>query len=775
MFFEDIPDCVGISYDSDTVASVRKHLDSCDHVADDSRVIKKVAVDCLNLFVRCNWICTNCQDHHYQEKLLDLLENHFSNPIAYLSPHERHIPGCIILKHLHLLCFAVSCLPLFNLSDITDCLWSVRVLMVKQYILFESDSSIHQDVAKRVGIIDNLIDSISDKNVQIRLCLDLCALYQWYREVQTSGKYLDKALKLCDLNIDLEGQLGKRTKFQQMSKCLLKLKISRKNNENNSSVNDDSGPESEKKSHLPTNVSLSDDTLLNQIKYDRDDDQNIVLSDLEQAIMCSLVSQMMISGSSDDELNREQIFYYLEFIINHAKIWSIAYKSLYLRCRQELDSSRRIERCWMQLEELIHEVINSQGKNCGHRGKFFYVLNMDPLWKLEKTLADVLYATGCTKTALEVYQKLNLWEQVVSCFLRLDRRDKAEALVRDQLKEGETPYLLCLLGDITGEIQHYHKALEISDNRSARAFKSLGDSHFNRKEYAECIGYYQRSLEINSMQSSCWSRLAFASLDTENYELAAKAYRRTVQFDDDNFEAWNNLSKAYIKMGDKRRAYKTLNEALKCNYDEWKIWENFLLVSLDLGEFSSVINAWHRLIDIKGKHIDDEVLEILVDSTISLGKDGSETQIHHERLLKELLKLLGRIGATSPGSGRFWLSYANLLNSENEKRLDNLDRILNHLIKSYQSFSRRPNWEKNSKAIAETMQNCLKVSEMLLSLHHEFSNKVSDSLYSFELWLKSVISTVNKNRERWENDNGDVATLLQELNNVLEKLSQITD
>ena len=75
------------------------------------------------------------------------------------------------------------------------------------------------------------------------------------------------------------------------------------------------------------------------------------------------------------------------------------------------------------------------------------------------------------------------------------------------------------------------------------------------------------------------------------------------------------------------RAFNAFQEALKSSYDNWKIWENYLLVgyfavrqsvfvlhmtvqvSLDIGELEEVIRAYHRLLDIKSKHLDTEVRE----------------------------------------------------------------------------------------------------------------------------------------------------------------------
>lgn len=191
----------------------------------------------------------------------------------------------------------------------------------------------------------------------------------------------------------------------------------------------------------------------------------------------------------------------------------------------------------------------------------------------------------------------------------IQRKDKAEEMLREELKKEETPYLLCLLGEINNDIESLLKAWELSEFKYFKAQKLLGNYYFSRKEYMKCSEHYKKALELNSMQVDAWSRLGFAAMMIDDYELCASCYRRVVQFDS-SFEAWNNLSKAYIKLGQKQRAWYTLQEALKCNFDEWRIWENYIAVCIDIGAFSDVIQCWHRLIDLKGKYDDDQILGI---------------------------------------------------------------------------------------------------------------------------------------------------------------------
>ena len=115
--------------------------------------------------------------------------------------------------------------------------------------------------------------------------------------------------------------------------------------------------------------------------------------------------------------------------------------------------------------------------------------------------------------------------QVIACYTLLQLRHKAAEIIQSRLAERETPRLWCLLGDANDDLQCYHKALELSQDRSARALRSIGFHYYSRKEYTTCISWFERSLERSSMQPITLLRVSYAAMELEDWERAARAYR----------------------------------------------------------------------------------------------------------------------------------------------------------------------------------------------------------------------------------------------------------
>lgn len=358
----------------------------------------------------------------------------------------------------------------------------------------------------------------------------------------------------------------------------------------------------------------------------------------------------------------------------------------------------------------------------------------------------------------------------------MDRKDKAESIIRSKLESNpDSPYLWCLLGDATDDLSCYEKSWTLSNGKYYKAKRAIGNYYFKRKNYVSCIDPYQDSLKLNSLQIDTWNRLAFAALSVEDYNLSVRSYRRFVEFEPDIFEAWNNMSKAYIKLGEKMIAFNTLQEAIKCNYDEWRLWDNYMIVGLDVGAFEEVIRSYHRLIDIKRIHEDDQVISCITDAVLHDVKDMNGNGA--SRLAPKLVKLLARISSTSYSSVTLFTClyrlYENDLESESGKvSSEKMEKMIECIKKANRACVKNPEWNKTPegcKVVIGEAKQTLQLVKRLIDRNQEAKKIIN----TFKLSYLSIIKATELSLLKWDADKEEVKqveTLRQELELDLNQL-----
>ncbi|GKF58741.1 tetratricopeptide repeat protein 27, partial [Tanacetum coccineum] len=196
---------------------------------------------------------------------------------------------------------------------------------------------------------------------------------------------------------------------------------------------------------------------------------------------------------------------------------------------------------------------------------------------LRKEYADLLISCRLVWEAVKIYEDLELWDNVIFCYCLLDKKAAAVELINTRLLEKPNdPRLWCSLGDVTNQDSCYEKALQVSENKSVRAKRSL----------------------------------ARTALKTRDLEKAVDAFTRAVQLDPDNGEAWNNIACLHMTKKRHKQALIAFKEVLKFKRDSWQMWENYGQVAVDSGNFSLALEATQKVLSLsKNKRIDVKLLE----------------------------------------------------------------------------------------------------------------------------------------------------------------------
>ena len=136
------------------------------------------------------------------------------------------------------------------------------------------------------------------------------------------------------------------------------------------------------------------------------------------------------------------------------------------RIRWESTCNRTKQRALLMMENLIEDM-GKEFPVASQRTKLVFGVHMPSLPAVSKE-----------------YGKLELWDNLIYCYQLSGKLADAVSLINTWLSvTPNDPRLCCLLGDGTNNDDHYRKALEASNNKSARALRSLSRSAYNRNDF----------------------------------------------------------------------------------------------------------------------------------------------------------------------------------------------------------------------------------------------------------------------------------------------------
>lgn len=560
-----------------------------------------IGVTCLHAFIQMNWTGPDLDITPAEVLGSDLSEEDLNAKalaeLAYGGEPAYHLAKFATFLRLAQILFAVP----YRLC-LSAPWWILRSSIIHQHILDEP-----------VPLPPSIISSLeplfqtfaTEGDLAGRLALEQGLLQHHFGHNKAAADLFVRAARHTGLEYELTGALGKRTKFQQTELSqLVVLAESRPRTDDSSeqlsetteeALHDNGRSPSRQptddlraRNFLPETLALNDDTLLEHTEFTSssagtrngtrlahlDPSSQPPLHPLDQCILLSLCLNVQNTSPSHG-LTNEQMSPYVARVISHPLNWSVHTMALLLRSRLESTRTRTVERSTLQLQALVDQMPTADS-SLSERLLYFHTIPLPSRWEMEKELALRFLSLGVVKSAMEIFERLEMWEQVVKCWQSMERADKGITIVRDLLggrkAEADTVIsrgkssttqrrnaldmareakLWCLLGDLEPDnaLAHYTRAWEISKETSGRAMRSLGGYHFAHEDYVKAIACLQKAVAINPLLERTWFILGCSCVREERWEEAREAFSRCVAIDDEDGESWNNLASVYLRMG----------------------------------------------------------------------------------------------------------------------------------------------------------------------------------------------------------------------------------
>lgn len=613
------------------------------------------------------------------------------------------------------------------LKNISVARWAkLRAQFMHQRLLSEPSSTLQTIIYQDLDILEDDIEKSAmklDDEARAEFMLERSTIHLHHGLDKLAREDIQKASEDRRFQYSLTGLLGKRTKWQQKDTSQLVVLAKSADSQSRDGANGEKGkapvPEEAGK---PENLDLNDDTLLESISFtqrpndgtdsksaetllpelaDLDPANQPQLQPLDSSILLSLASSIKNTAPENGLTREETLPYATRVLDGGSSNWQVYTQALLVRSRIEGYRSRTVERGLLQLQALVDQVIadttsqetaatngggetavptflpkaeGSENAPVTERLRYIFQLASPTRWELEAELASRWVSLGGLRSALGIYERLEMWAEAALCWAATEREDKAKAMVRRQLYhatdggprtseddadedekwEGpvrdppplDAPRLYCILGDLDQSVEMWEKAWAVSGQRYARAQRSIGRYYLAANDYVKAALGYSKSLNVNKLNVQSWFALGCTLLELEQYERAVEAFTRCVQLDESDAEAWSNLAAALLrtdpetqtvveeskpKLDDEEEApqdapvdtktaiqnkkldaLSALKRAAALKHDSYRIWDNVLTVATSLvpPDYATMLSAQNRIIKLRANTDGEKCIDV---------------------------------------------------------------------------------------------------------------------------------------------------------------------
>lgn len=547
--------------------------------------------------------------------------------------------------------------------------------------------------------------------------------------------FFSKAIDVSDLNIEITGSEGRRTKYQKraVAQYLVRAKPKAEIKDN------DDIREASKQSINKQEIKFNEDAvLLDKVKFVADDDNiHHNLSILQLTLLLALCLDVKNENPMDG-LTGEQMGAFLERVLQQHDDWMVYATGLLERAWLESERNHTKERAILQLQALVDQHSNrltltqstfkaavEDSAPPQERLRHIHYIVYPPRWVALRDLAERYARLGIVTSAAEIFEEIEMWDEVVECYRRAGKENMAEKVVRRRLQERETPRMWAALGDITNDPSCYEKALLISNGKYSDAHVALGKYHQDKDELKEAAKHFKKAVEIKPLSPYVWFRLGTLSMMLQDWQTALQSFTEVVQQEPEESDAWANVAAVHMHNKNPGEAYPALNESLKLNRKNWRVWVSKLYTCMDLKKYDEAIQACNVLLDFKSKNnsadsvpdLEEKLVRALVGASLhnhksALEKNDVASIESAERTLNRLRDLLLRMQSIMKET---WLY--ELCSVFNES-VGNPESAIENLMKEYRSLQSYKGWEIDNKML----DRACRVLNQVANIHVAASN-----------------------------------------------------
>lgn len=700
----------------------RTSTDSVAFPAESEDLNLLYAVLALKEFFRQNWLGPRSPfTHPFFEHIKGKIQGKTSVSLVIDGEYPYRL-----VRQVDLLIFALDRLAVLAASseDRTITWWYLRALYLHQRVIDSSSPTL------RSKIISLLKTKIGDILTGLE-AVEAANLAQECEDEKLSQFYLDEAARLAGIQLSFVGKLGRRTIHQTFDVYQLTVSIVR-NGEHQCCTSDHCASEQQ-----PKNVALNDDMLRESVTF-TETEADIKPRHLELTILLANARQLWRFHARDAEVN-EKLEAFIQKILESPNSWQIYSAGLFWRSKLESDRGRTMERACLQFKALAEQV-DYESADTQNRFDWSFAVYFPTEWDCDREQGLLFAGLGAFKTALDIFERREMFEEAVQCLLNLGRIDDAENVVTGQLEKfPEDSKLICVFGDVQRVLwegknernepdaeaafklveETYQRAWCVSGNRLAKAQRSLGALYYVVGDYKKVRSSLAKAVAINPLFESSWFLLGFASVRLDDYEGGLRSFTRLINLNQDNPEAWKHVANCQVKLGRLDEAHRALSQVTRLQFDVADGWLSLFSVALSVGEPLDAIRSLRRYIEIliqsssetsafttkeTAKIIEmitqlcDLVIRVCLQSEERLRADPNYREITlpvKRQFDNFLLEFLGQTAMASVSE--FWIQVARYLKSD--RWPVHSAQVREALLKAYRCLQSRP-YDKDANTFA---------------------------------------------------------------------------